>query len=144
MHYNEVNTFKESVMLKAWTGNKQGEIVDSEAGAGVQQGDIEAAAESEARAGGEQGDIEAAAESEARAGGEQGDIEATVESEARAGGEQGDIEAAADSEAENEDQEAATKARAPTGVVGGKGSMELTWVPLMVLMVKKHSMILLK
>jgi len=127
MHYNEVNTFKESVMLKAWTGNKQGEIVDSEAGAGVQQGDIEAAAESEARAGGEQGDIEAAAESEARAGGEQGDIEA-----------------AADSEAENEDQEAATKARAPTGVVGGKGSMELTWVPLMVLMVKKHSMILLK
>ena len=127
MHYNEVHTFKESVMLKAWTGNKQGEIVDSEAGAGVQQGDIEAAAESEARAGGEQGDIEAAAESEARAGGEQGDIEA-----------------AADSEAENEDQEAATKARAPTGVVGGKGSMELTWVPLMVLMVKKHSMILLK
>ena len=110
MHYNEVHTFKESVMLKAWTGNKQGEIVDSEAGAGVQQGDIEAAAESEARA----------------------------------GGEQGDIEAAADSEAENEDQEAATKARAPTGVVGGKGSMELTWVPLMVLMVKKHSMILLK
>ena len=93
MHYNEVNTFKESVMLKAWTGNKQGEIVDSEAGAGVQQGNIEAAA---------------------------------------------------DSEAENEDQEAATKARAPTGVVGGKGSMELTWVPLMVLMVKKHSMILLK
>ena len=127
MHYNEVHTFKESVMLKAWTGNKQGEIVDSEAGAGVQQGDIEAAAESEARAGGEQGDIEAAAESEARAGGEQGDIEA-----------------AADSEAENEDQEAATKAGAPTGVVGGKGSMELTWVPLMVLMVKKHSMILLK